>query len=580
VLGEDTRSFLATVRSLGRGGIEVHVGAAGDAADPAALASKYVTRVHDLPPFRVGNTSWSARVLSILRAERYDLVIPCTDSAALAVYEQLSKFEELTRVALPTREAYDLASDKLRSAELAASLGIPVPRQVVLTSTDAAEEAVAGLGLPLVLKPQSSYRPGAPGVRHSVRKVTSSSDFHAVAREMLKVGPVAVQEAFSGRGVGVELLLHRGRPLMAFQHLRLHEPLNGGGSSYRQSMGVSPDLFDAAKRLLQPLEYTGVAMIEFKVNPQSGAWVFIEINARLWGSLPLAVAAGADFPLALFQMLVYGRTKFPRRYDEGICCRNLRGDLYWQIANLRADRSDPTLLTRPIKTVVIQGITSLARGRERTDTFTSDDPRPGVVEVTDVLRRLCDAAGGKLIRWAAGRVLARVILERRARVALRNAERVLFVCKGNICRSPFAEWVAKDLLPAHCHPTSAGYYPVSGRPSPSLALSAATERGVDLASHRSRSLGRNLIDSADVIFVFDWENLQTVGRTHPTSRRKLHFLGALNPSGPLFIEDPWGKGPENFSAAYTQIADALSAGAECARGAAALGPRRRSDLKS
>ena len=45
---------------------------------------------------------------------------------------------------------------------------------------------------------------------------------------------------------------------------------------------------------LKELNYSGVAMIEYKLNPETGDWVFIEINARFWGSLPLAVAAGAD----------------------------------------------------------------------------------------------------------------------------------------------------------------------------------------------------------------------------------------------------------------------------------------------
>ena len=61
---------------------------------------------------------------------------------------------------------------------------------------------------------------------------------------------------------------------------------------------------------MRALRYTGVAMVEFKVNAKTGEFVLIEINGRFWGSLPLAVAAGANFPLWLYQMWVENREDF------------------------------------------------------------------------------------------------------------------------------------------------------------------------------------------------------------------------------------------------------------------------------
>ncbi|MFB3041919.1 MAG: ATP-grasp domain-containing protein, partial [Candidatus Poribacteria bacterium] len=131
---------------------------------------------------------------------------------------------------------------------------------------------------------------------------------------LLEQGDVSVQENFIGMGVGVELLAAQGESLFAFQHVRVHEPIMGGGSSYRKSVALDSELLEASTKLLKALNYTGVAMVEFKVNFKTGAWVFIEINARFWGSLPLAVAAGADFPYYLYQLLVMGKRKFPQCY--------------------------------------------------------------------------------------------------------------------------------------------------------------------------------------------------------------------------------------------------------------------------
>ena len=75
-----------------------------------------------------------------------------------------------------------------------------------------------------------------------------------------------------------------GEVLLAFQHVRLHEPPRGGGSSYRMSTALTPELLDASVRLLKSVDYTGVAMVEFKVDPKTGRWALMEVNGRFWGS--------------------------------------------------------------------------------------------------------------------------------------------------------------------------------------------------------------------------------------------------------------------------------------------------------
>ena len=212
-------------------------------------------------------------------------------------------------------------------------------------------------------------------------------DLAQALSEMLSLGPVAAQEFFRGRGVGVELLLAEGEPLLEFQHIRLHEPPRGGAGTYRQSVALMPELRDAAVALLQPMRYTGVAMVEFKVNTETGEWVFIEVNGRFWGSLPLAVAAGADFPMALFQLLVEGRREFCRSYKVGLRSRNWRNDRWWFISNLRSRRSDPSLLTIPLWKIGLEAISGVVTLKERSDTFALDDPLPAVAELRFMARR-------------------------------------------------------------------------------------------------------------------------------------------------------------------------------------------------
>src|SRR5215216_4723148 len=425
VLGHDTRAFLSVVRSLGRAGIEVHVGWFEE-GEPA-LRSRYVAEAHRIPEYRPDGFEWKDVLAELMRRERFDLVIPCDDQRALPLAEHRDELERCGRVWLPSAEALTVLGDKFKTAELARSLGVPVPRQAIVTERSQLPALRDEYSPPLILKPSMSYTATDIAERRLVRRANSWRAADLLLEEMLAKGPVAVQDFCRGTGIGVELLLSDGTPLLTFQHVRLHEPLHGGGSSYRRGVPVDPELLDASVKLLGALDYTGVAMVDFKRDSASGRWVLLEVNARFWGSLPLALASGADFPLALFRLLVEGRADRIDGYRVGLSARNLRADARWHMTNLRADRSDATLNTRPWRGVLLETCASVLTGRERTDTFTLNDPAPGIAELAQM---------GRSLGRRASRVHAPVSRRRRRRlqaaahIDLARAARVLFVCKG------------------------------------------------------------------------------------------------------------------------------------------------------
>jgi predicted ATP-grasp superfamily ATP-dependent carboligase len=395
VLGSVSRTILAVLRSLGRGGVQTHL--AWNEPACVSLCSRYLHQAHPLPPYRTTDTAWRSALSALMQRERFDLVLPCSDVDTLACHLHREELARHGRLYVPNREACEVLFDKLRTNELARSVGVRVPREIVATEAREGPAILDALGLPLVLKPRRTFDPAQPGPQPKVHKAYSAESFARLLPAMLQAGPVAIQENFIGQGAGVELLLNAGTPLLVFQHVRVHEPLHGGQSAYRASTALSPELLEAAVRLLAAVRYHGVAMVEFKRNPTTGQWVFIEVNARFWGSLPLAVAAGADFPLALFQFLVEGRTVFPQRYRQGLCCRNLSLDLEWQLSNLGADRTDPTLATKPLYRVLGETLANVLLLRERLDTLTLDDPGPFLAECRILARRAL-ARAGKLFR--------------------------------------------------------------------------------------------------------------------------------------------------------------------------------------
>jgi predicted ATP-grasp superfamily ATP-dependent carboligase len=390
VLSSVSRTVLAVIRSLGRGGVEVH--SAWSRPNCISLRSRYVHATHDLPPYSETDLGWKTALGDLMRRERFDLVVPCTDIDTLALHRHRADLEPCGRIYTPNEEAVAVLFDKHRTNALARDAGVRLPRELIVSDIDSGREAWRQFGAPLVLKPSRTFDHAAQGL--AVRKVRSETELMRVLPKFLAYGPVAAQQNFIGHGAGIELLLDRGEPLLAFQHVRVHEPLEGGQSAYRKSVALSPDLLDAALRILRPVRYTGIAMVEFKVNPSTGDWIFVEVNARFWGSLPLSIAAGADFPLALFEFLVSGRRDFPQHYRTGIFARNLPLDLDWQIANLHADRHDPTLATKSLPAVAGETIANVLTLRERWDSLTLDDPAPGIAEIRELTQR----AFARLIR--------------------------------------------------------------------------------------------------------------------------------------------------------------------------------------
>jgi protein-tyrosine-phosphatase/predicted ATP-grasp superfamily ATP-dependent carboligase len=543
VLGEDTRSFLSVVRSLGRSGLAVDGGWC--ALNAPSLHSRYLRRLQPLPPYRADDKRWLAGLVELLEREKYDLVIPVHDSSILPLQCHRREIERAGRVYLLPDEVFRICFSKRETHELAERLGIPVPLQALVHSLAEAAALAEQWGFPLVLKPQASISLENPGAKRYVTKVWGTADLAAELAELDTAEGLLVEENFLGKGVGVEVLCREGEILTAFQHERVHEPLLGGGSSYRKSVPLEAGLLEAARRLMRALAYSGVAMLEFKRNAETGRSVLLEINARFWGSLPLSLAAGMDFPRYLYEMLCLGRREFPSRYRHGVYARNWLNDLFWLRANLRADRTNRALMTLTPREIAGELLNVLAL-RERSDTFVLDDPGPAIAELGQF---------GRL--WLAGRLRRIPAVRRRMRRAaaarIAQARRVLFVCKGNVCRSPFAERCLEQSAKSRFEAGSAGFYPVAGRRPPGAAIEAAARLGIDLGGHRSRVLEPEMAAEADVILIFDRDQREGFEARYPEFLRKVHWLGALDPSGPLAIEDPYGNGVEAFVETYHRV---------------------------
>jgi predicted ATP-grasp superfamily ATP-dependent carboligase len=383
-------SAISIIRSLGRSGYEVV--AADSIANSLGFRSRYASDALLYPNPRSQPDRFCDCLLDAVREKRIDLVIPVTDWVIQPLSRVREVFAPHTRLALAGNVALTQVTNKERTRQLAAALAVPVPQTRQVRTVGEALEAAPDLGWPVVLKPQSSYQLGNGRETESFGVVYADSP-NDLERKMTRFEghcTVLLQKYHRGTGFGVEVLASRGRILAAFQHRRLHEmPVTGGASTYRESCPLDSQLYEFSARLLAAFEWTGLAMVEYKVG--EGGPLLMEINGRVWGSLPLAIKSGMDFPRHLVRLLLEGESAFGDTplcdYKLGVRSRDLLRDLTW-ISAILAQHGRYPFLPIPRRRAAFTALLSLLDPRRKTDLGDWDDPVPALLQVPKIVPHL------------------------------------------------------------------------------------------------------------------------------------------------------------------------------------------------
>ena len=373
--------------------------------DVADFARQYRIPSRAIREFRrirrpdLGRAEFVEQLGRFIREGGHDMVIPTDDQTLTALTEHYNDFKDAVHIACPPPAITRLVLNKVSTLEIARQCGIRAPRSHVITNSAQLSDLARSFPFPWVLKPAEK----------EIRLEETKSFTLATADQVARTFPAArdftppmlLQEYCEGVGVGLEVLMHEGKCLTIFQHRRLKEfPYTGGVSVTAVAESPDPALVESSLALLRTLQWEGVAMVEFKVNPATGEAVLMEVNGRYWGTLSLPISAGIDFPWYQWQLAHGERPQIPTTYAAGKRWRWTVGYLDRLYCLLVAARG--SIVARKELCKSLQHIPEDFSTRVFNATLVLRDPVPSVIAFFRIVRSLVFHSISALLRSSDG----------------------------------------------------------------------------------------------------------------------------------------------------------------------------------
>jgi predicted ATP-grasp superfamily ATP-dependent carboligase len=296
VLDGDHKNTLAIVRHLGKTGKYV-IDVVSHQKASISFYSKYVSRKLILPSPKKDREKYMKELLETLEKNHYLTLIPVSYISFQLCAACRDQIRQFTRIAITGPDNIMLASSKTATYGHARKVGVPYPETITLQAIEDIETVHAEY--PCVIKAPYEMGKNVVSYAHNRQELITEYKRICEANRFTEALPV-VQKYVDGSGFGFFAYYQKGECKNYFVHRRLREyPVSGGASTAAESF-ADGKIVEYGKRMLDSLYWDGVAMVEFKQDKASGAYYLMEINAKFWGSLDLALAAGVNFP----QMMV------------------------------------------------------------------------------------------------------------------------------------------------------------------------------------------------------------------------------------------------------------------------------------
>ena len=318
------------VHDLGRRG--AWVTAADSKRFSAGKASRFVSHRLLLPPMPRDPGRYLDALISELRRQPYDMLLP-TFEESLLLAEYQHELRPYTRLFLPAFSDIDRLHHKPSLHRLCLTLGVPSPNTVIVHDPELLDHQTANMAFPVVVKlPDGNNSAGRTFCEDRSQLKTS---FARVAAERTSRGQSVpfVQQKIDGDLVCTLCFCDSGRKLaeVVYQSLRTL-PDTGGTSVHRRSI-VHTEIARITDRLIAHCNWSGFLGFDFLIDRTTGIPYLIDANVRANPAIHLGYCSGLDWTQLIFDLCADKRPN-PQVATAGINVHTALFDIIWMLEGL------------------------------------------------------------------------------------------------------------------------------------------------------------------------------------------------------------------------------------------------------
>ena len=330
-------------------------------------------------------------LLSIAKQEDVRTIIPSREQDAYVLSKHRARFADHVSPLWPSFETLRVVHDRKALVSAARDAGVAAPQTGLVDGVQKAAEQC-------VVKPRYSiltpdYVETIPADRIDIvdsvifSQECDEIDPEAVEAEM-KHTPIC-QAFIPGEEYGFWALYSEGQAVATCLKRQVRGVSYTGGTSVYRETTHDETLEKAGRNLLDHLDWHGFAAVQFKRHAETGEYVLLEINPRVWTSISCPVRAGVDFPSYFWEVANGGEPTPGTTYESGVGTHRLGGELIHLQSILR--KTNPILDPPPLASSM-QSVARSTIEQRGFDYLSVSDPLPFVRDVVNNLDQLTSEA--------------------------------------------------------------------------------------------------------------------------------------------------------------------------------------------
>jgi predicted ATP-grasp superfamily ATP-dependent carboligase len=371
--GGDEIGVLGAVRGLHAAGYPTWVQARS--AQSYAGRSRAAAGTIDAPDPRSDPDGFATTVAAAAERLRVAAVLPGTEAALVALAPHRRSFAAEIAIGVPDVDVVERATSKELLAELAARVGLTMPRTTRLDLAALENGGASALELPVVVKPLRSDTPlPGGGLRHETPRLARTLAELRAALADTAGGEALVQPFLPGEIYGVCGVAWKGETVCTIHQIgRRIWPRDCGMVSYAETVACDPELDARVRALVAAIGWSGIFQLQLLAH--RGKLYAIDFNPRIYISISLAIAAGLNLPAAWAALLLGAEPRVPG-YATGSRWRSEPDDPRSILHGFRAGERRRSLLA------------AVPRPRTTHAVFSWRDPMPLVTTLAAARSRL------------------------------------------------------------------------------------------------------------------------------------------------------------------------------------------------